>query len=197
MLGIFLDQETSGLDSLKHRVLEIAYTIVDLATGESLATYDAIIAQPQEVWAQRDPKSIAINGFRWDMLCTGKSEQQVREDIIATFKRVGIQRGKSVFICQNPSFDRVFFSQIIDPYAQERLFWPYHWLDFASMYWALEIQRCTQSKEPIPDELKLSKDSIAKAKQLPSEDRPHRAINGVRHLLLCYTSVVGFPGRAT
>ena len=39
----------------------------------------------------------------------------------------------------------------------------------------------------------LSKDKIAGAFALASEEKPHRARNGVNHLLLCYEAVVGFP----
>lgn len=193
MLGIFLDQETTGLDSSKHAVLEIACKIIDLATGVELATYDAIITHPKETWDARDPQSILVNGFTWEMVAGGKPEAQVGEEIKSLFKKVAIQRGKSVFICQNPSFDRPFFAKIIDPYQQEKLFWPYHWLDLASMYWALEIKKCRETHAPIPDELRLSKDTIAKALMLPPEKRPHRAMNGVDHMLVCYHKIVGFP----
>jgi oligoribonuclease len=193
MLGIFLDQETSGLDSSKQCVLEVAFRIIDLATGEQKAAYSSVIEQTEEAWKKRDTASITINGFTWEEVQLGKKVDEVAKEIRAIFKDVGIQRGKSVFICQNPSFDRAFFTQLIDTYTQERLFWPYHWLDFASMYWALEIEKCMRSHEPIPDELKLSKDMIAQRLNLPKEARPHRAMQGVDHLLLCYRHVVGFP----
>ncbi len=193
MLGIFLDQETTGLDSTRHKVLEIACIIVDLVTGEEKYAYDAIVQHPKSVWDSRDPLSIMINGFTWDELVDrGRSEERIAEEIKAIFKEVGIVRGKSVFICQNPSFDRPFFAQIIDPYAQERLFWPYHWLDLASMYWKQVVNHCIENKRAIPSEIKLSKDSIADAYKLPTESKPHRAMQGVRHLLLCYKHVVGF-----
>jgi oligoribonuclease len=193
MLGIFLDQETSGLDSSKHCVLEIAFRIIDLASGQEKAAYSAVISHTEEVWGMRDPVSITINGFAWEEVLAGKPEDAVAKEIRAIFKDVGIQRGKSVFICQNPSFDRAFFTQLIDTYTQEKLFWPYHWLDFASMYWALEIEKCMRTHQAIPDELKLSKDMIAQNLNLPKEARPHRAMQGVDHLLLCYKNVVGFP----
>ncbi|MDB6081691.1 MAG: putative exonuclease [Chlamydiia bacterium] len=193
MLGIFLDQETTGLDSHRHRVLDFACKIIDLSTGEELAAYDSVLSRSQEEWESRDPLSIEINGFTWEDTITGKVQEDVAEEIKKIFKKVKIQRGKSVFICQNPSFDRPFFAQIIDPYTQEKLFWPYHWLDLASMYWALEIKKCKELHSPIPDELRLSKDTIAAALNLPKEARPHKAMNGVNHLLLCYHTIVGFP----
>ena len=193
MLGIFLDQETTGLDCNRHCVLEIAFRVIDLANGEEKIRYSQVITHSPEIWEKRDPISITINRFTWEEVQVGKSESEVSKEVKACFKTVGIQRGKSVFICQNPSFDRAFFAKLIDPYTQEKLFWPYHWLDFASMYWALEIEKCKRSGGLIPDELKLSKDTIAQALKLPGEARPHRAMQGVDHLILCYRTAVGFP----
>lgn len=194
MLGIFLDQETTGLDSSRHRVLEIAFKVVDLTSGEEKASFASVVAQPQEVWEKADPMAIQVNGYTWEEVLKGRSEEVISQEIEALLQKVGITRGKAVFICQNPSFDRAFFSHFINVYRQEKLFWPYHWLDLASMFWALELQKCKESKSPIPGELQLSKDSIAKACSLPPENRPHRAMQGVEHLLLCYRAVVGFPG---
>ena len=40
--------------------------------------------------------------------------------------------------------------------------------------------------------MNLSKNAIAQRFQLPIEETPHSALNGVNHLLLCYRTVVGF-----
>lgn len=62
---------------------------------------------------------------------------------------------------------------------------PYHWLDLASMYWAKVIAK----KKQIPEELSISKDKIASVLGLPEESIPHRAVNGVNHLMLCYERI--------
>lgn len=192
MIGIFLDQETTGLDSTRHHVVEIAFRALDLATGQELCTYESVIQLRDEEWKAADPQSLNVNGMTFERMQAGKKKELVADEIKKMLKKIGVARGKAVFICQNPSFDRPFFAQLIAPYEQEKLFWPYHWLDLASMFWALEIQKCTGAT--IPDELKLSKDSIAKSLGLPGEARPHRAMGGVDHLLLCYKGCVGFPG---
>lgn len=193
MLGIFLDTETNGLNANKHKVIEIAYKILDVTTGELKAEFQTLIFQPPEIWKTSDLESLKINGFNWDEVKTGLQPSDAAERIKTTFKALEIKRGFSVFICQNPSFDRAFFSQLIDPDEQEKLEWPYHWLDLASMYWAESIRKA-QSKEALyPWETGLSKDRIATTFQLPVEKSPHRAMNGVDHLLLCYQAVVGFP----
>ena len=124
-----------------------------------------------------------------EQIKNGKKLQEVAKEIKQSFKICGIQRGKAVFICQNPSFDRAFFSEIIDTDIQEQLSWPYHWLDLASMYW----MKCLLERKLKPWETGVSKNNIAAAYNLPPEAAPHKAINGVDHLIVCYKAIVGFP----
>lgn len=189
MLGIFLDTETNGLDPFVHRILDIAYLIVDLSSGEIKAEYQSFVMQPESIWAKSNPDSLKINGFTYDMVKTGKSEKLVQMEILKSLKMAFIHRKDSVFICQNPSFDRVFFSQIVNSKIQEENQWPYHWLDLASMYWAIYLKE----HKKIEKFKSFSKDMIAQDLNLPPENSPHRAMQGARHLLLCYEHLVGFP----
>jgi oligoribonuclease len=188
VLGIFLDTETNGLNTKKHHILEIAYKIVDVLTGKVCESFETIIFHPYETWEKSDPESLKVNGFSWKDLKEGMAPEKVAEEIKQSFSQARIQRGQAVFICQNPSFDRAFFNQLIDADTQERLNWPYHWLDLASMYW----MKCFQTRTSLPWETGISKNAIAKAFGLPPETAPHKAMNGVDHLLLCYEKVVGF-----
>jgi len=192
VIGVFLDSETNGLNSQIHQIVEIAFKIVDLTTGKVVEDYQSLIAQSKELWEKSDKDSLGINGFTWEEVSKGKSKELVAKEIIEIFKRCGVIRKKAVFICQNPSFDRVFFSQIIDSDTQEGLNLPYHWLDLASMYWALSMKKAKEKKGPFPWETGFSKDLIASQYQLPGEEKPHRAMNGVAHLVQCYEAVVGF-----
>ena len=193
MLGVFLDTETSGLNPHKHKILELAYKIIDVKSGDLKHSFETIVFQPQDEWQKADPESLKINGFSWEQISQGTKADQLAETIIVTFKDWDIKKGSAVFICQNPSFDRAFFSQLIDPDIQEALGWPYHWLDLASMYWAENIRKGKNQLGPFPWETGVSKDRISSVYRLPPEDKPHRAMNGVNHLLLCYEAVVGFP----
>jgi DNA polymerase-3 subunit epsilon/oligoribonuclease len=197
MLGIFLDSETNGLNPQKHRLLEIAYKILDLSTGKLEQEYQSILSQTSKVWEQSDVKSLEINGFTKDLLSQGKKESIVAKEILDSFEALQIGRKNAIFICQNPSFDRIYFSQLIPFEKQDRLLWPYHWLDLASMYWATTIHSLKKNKKDLPTDLALSKDSIAAVYHLPSEEKPHRAMNGVNHLILCYEAIVGFPGKTS
>ncbi len=193
MLGIFLDTETNGLNPHRHRLLEIALKIVDLSTSELKAEFQSLVLLSPEEWQKSDPESLKVNGFTWEEVQKGVLPADVSSAIRELFAKQKIKRGEAVFICQNPSFDRAFFYQLIDPDLQEKLLWPYHWLDLASMYWAKSIEKGKNNPKLYPWETGFSKDRIAKALSLPGEEKPHRAMKGVDHLLLCYRSVVGFP----
>ncbi len=184
MIGIFLDTETNGLDCFKHRILEIAFTLIDLKTRETLFEYSSIVLQPLEVFDSSDPTSLYINGFTYEKVALGKEESTIASEIKKIFKDFKIRRETAVFICQNPSFDRSFFSQLIPSLVQEELKWPYHWLDFASMFFALQY-----AKEKEPWSIGFSKDKIAGHLQLPPENRPHHAKNGVNHLIACFNTL--------
>jgi oligoribonuclease len=186
MLGIFLDCETNGLNPLRHRVLEIAIKCVDLQTGKHFYQYSSIIYHPLNIWAKSNKKSLLINGFTYDEVKMSKKDEKiVADDIVNLFLENNTSRKNAVYICQNPSFDRLFFSQLISIEKQNELFWPYHWFDFASMFFSL-----TADKKNISS---FSKDSIAEYYGIEKEKKPHRAQNGVDHLLLCYETIIGFP----
>jgi oligoribonuclease len=191
MLGIFLDIESTGLDVTRHYTIDIAFKIIDLSTGELKATYTELVLPDPEAWENRDPVSMQINGYTLECLAQAKQASQVSEEIIRIFTEVGIERGRAVYICQNPSFDRAFFTKLVNIQIQEKNHWPYHWLDLASMHWAILLHKRLQEGLPIPEKDNLSKNEIARAYGLPPETDPHRAINGVNHLILCYQHVLG------
>lgn len=187
MLGIFLDTETNGLNPFLHKATEIAFKIIDIETGDLVDSYESIVFQSYEDWQKSDLTSLQINGFNWEQVSFGKNSAMISEEIQACFSKWKISRTNAVFICQNPSFDRAFFAQFINPTLQEEKLWPYHWLDLASMFWTVSLLKGGK-----PWESGLSKDKIAKAYDLPAENKPHRAMNGVDHLISCYKAVVGF-----
>lgn len=190
MKAIFLDIETTGLDARVHRPIDVAFKILDVTTHEEIGRFQSLIKWPKEVWEARDPVSTEINGYTWEDVEQGIVAEEAGELIKQEFARAGIERGKAMFLCQNPSFDRAYFNQLVPVYTQEKLNWPYHWLDFASMYWAKQVQQSLDRKKPLPEKISLSKNSIAQASGLPPEGSPHRAINGVNHLIQCYLTVL-------
>lgn len=185
MLGIFLDTEANGLDWQIHCMIEISFILLDLKTGAKVDSYSSLIQIEPEQWKRSDPVSLAFTGIKWEDLQKAKSRAEVKKEILAIFKKANISRKNAIFIGQNPSFDRVLLSSLISITEQEALKWPYIWLDLASMFFAKEATNNNI------DSLELSKDKIAKFYNLPPEDRPHRALRGVEHLIACYEVVVG------
>lgn len=190
MLAIFLDIETTGLDPKIHRVIDIGFKIIDFETGRIIDSYQNIVKQPIEEWKNHDPISLEINGYTFEAVQKGVSPEKVKEEIIELFTKYQIKRGHSLFICQNPAFDRVFFTQLVSIPIQEELKWPYHWLDLASMYWALQVKAFQAKGEALPSSIPLSKNKIAEVHGIPPEESPHLAINGVDHLIACYQAVL-------
>lgn len=188
MLLIFLDTETTGLNPDRHRTIEIAYKILDTASNRFLLSYETIVRQPLEVWAAADPESLKVNGFEWEQILEGKSERVVASEIMNDFNRLELGKKGGVFLCQNPSFDRVFFTQLIPTDLQTQSGWPYHWLDLASMYWSIQLSQDPDFPQKIK-ESDLSKNKIAERYGLSREASPHRAMNGVNHLFECYKAL--------
>jgi len=188
MKGIFLDTETNGLDWTKHQVLEIAIILVDLSNGKKIDEYASLIQISTHNWSKSDPESLKFTGITFDEVQMGKPKKLVQQELLHFFQSNGLKRGKALFICQNPSFDRIFFNSLIEVATQESLYFPYNWLDLASMFW------CNQVKKGYPiDQIGLSKDRIAHFFKIGPEKKPHRALAGVSHLIECYEKVVGFP----
>ena len=193
MFGIFLDTEANGLNPQKHRLIDIAYKIVDLTSGDEIDSYHSVIFQSEEIFEKSNLESLKINGFTYEDVKKGKAEKEILKDILKSFEKNKLTNDNSIFICQNPSFDRIFLTQIVDVETQNLLNWPYHWLDLASMFFAISIKNYESKNKFLPWDIGLSKDSIAAYFNLPDEKKPHKAKNGVDHLFLCYEHLIGFP----
>lgn len=185
---IFLDTETTGLNADKHRILEIAYKVIDARSNHVVLSYDAIVSQSADVWAEADPESLKINGFTWEQTLTGKTEKAVSSEIFNDLNRLNLGKEQAVFICQNPSFDRAFFNQLISPDIQDHNGWPYHWLDLASMYFGVQRSHNKDFAKELKESA-LSKNSIGKTYGLKPEAMPHRAMHGVDHLIACFEAL--------
>lgn len=188
MKAIFLDLETTGLDFDTHVVLDVGIVIADLCNMSCTHAYTACISCDADDWVRADPKALEVNGFNeenhWQL---AKKDYLVTDELIEFFSKHDVVKGKAFFICQNPSFDRPFFLQLMSQELMTELNLPYHWLDLASMFWMKEYAQF----EDIPQEISLSKDTIAKHLALPPEDKPHKALQGAMHLMKCYMWLTG------
>lgn len=198
MKAIFLDLETTGLDFDKHVVLDVGIVIVDLNDMSRTFAYTSCITCDANDWLLADKKALEVNGFseenNWQL---SKKDYEVTKELVQFFKKHDVEKGKAFFICQNPSFDRPFFLQLMSQELMHELNLPYHWLDLASMYW-MKYYACFH---PIPSahciipelayEVSLSKDTIAKHLGIPPEAKPHKALQGAMHLMKCYMWLTG------
>lgn len=196
MKAVFVDIETTGLDFISHVPLDVAVAIVDLNTHDEMHTYTSCITCDAKHWEWADPKALAVNGYSKDNFpLEAKPAWQVGSEIEKFLIKHEVVKGRAFFICQNPAFDRPFFLQLLSQYQMNEHNMPYHWLDLASMYWI----KYYGSFWPIPSldshykdlfyEISLSKDSIAASFGIAPEPKPHKALNGVEHLIKCYEAI--------
>jgi len=191
--AIALDTETTGLNASQNHVIEIALRILDTTSGVIVDSYESVVELSDLEWTQANPDSLRFNGFtKQEMLEKGKPREEIAARISDIFQKHEIRKGSDFFLCQNPTFDRPFFAQLISEEKQQQLGMPYHWLDLASMNFALETKKIV-NREIHPYFIRCGKDAIAQRQGLPPEEMPHRAMNGVDHMLLIYQNIVGFP----
>lgn len=189
MLIIFLDTETTGLDPAIHKILEIAFKVLDTKKDQLICSYSSLLCHHDDVWDKRDPSSFQINKLEKDFVNqNGKNSEVVSREILDLFSLYNVNKTTAVFLCQNPSMDRSFFSHLISPKIQHDNNIPYHWLDLASMFWGLEGALNENFCESTIN--LLSKDNIAQYLGLEKEKFPHRAYQGVEHLMFCYTKLI-------
>ena len=190
--AIILDTETTGLDASKAQIVEIAFKVVNTNSGECLASFQSVVALSEKEWNEADPGALKVNGFTWaDIQTRGRPRSDIAVDICSLFSQFKLSPQTAFFLCQNPAFDKAFFSHLCPPSVQKSCRFPYYWLDFASMNWALTVKDVVAGKL-LPFRIPFSKDGIAQHKGLPLEEFPHKAMNGVDHLLLLFTKIVGF-----
>ena len=196
MRGVFLDIETTGLDFVDHVPLDIGVVIVDLHNMSCIATYSSLVKCYSIQWDRADEKALEVNGFNIDNHFGSKESWEVGQEILSFFLEHDIVRGHAVFICQNPSFDRIFFDKLLPQQKMNKFNLPYHWLDLASMYWikAIDLSKPINGHSlPKHSSISLSKDTIASMLGIHPEGKPHKAIQGAQHLFECYRALINSP----
>ena len=190
--AIVLDTETTGLSAATHHVIEIAFRLVDLETGHRVAEYERVIHLTCDEWVWAAPGALAVNNFTWgEVMARGVPRDTVYQEIRAFFAAHELSGRTAFFLCQNPTFDRAFFAQLVPVDVQRVYRFPYHWYDLASMNWAIEARAIARGEQD-PYAIAASKDAIAAGHGIDAEASPHRAMNGVDHLLQIYEKIVGF-----
>jgi len=196
---VFLDIETTGLNPSRHDPIEIAMCIVDTKRCKDInssecniifsqntltcPTYTTCIKLDAGKWERADVAALNINGFNSECVWHGLELEEVSSCVYKFLMDNNIRKDNAVFICQNPSFDRMFFHKIIsyDTYLMENM--PSHWLDLGSLFLGSIINNYFYHGN---DFKIFSKDEIADEIGLAAEENPHKALNGVKHLIDCY-----------
>lgn len=190
MKGIFLDIETTGLDSKIHVPVDIAIIVVDMNNMSELLTYTTCITCEMKDLKKANKKALTLNGINPLCVWNGKGLRVVEGEILELFVKNNLNKSNSFFICQNPCFDRSFFSSIVPLARQDSFDFPYHWLDLASMFWSKVLVKELPSDSFFKNFSPLSKDFIASRLNIPLEPKPHIALNGANHLLACYRKLI-------
>lgn len=181
---IFIDIETNGLDYNVHVPIEIAMLIANQQQPHNIISYHTKIRCTKSQWNKSCQESLDVNKFTYANLLNCPTIQDTMENFTHIFRNNEINKHNSVFMCQNPSFDRPFFHKIISTDMCKKLNLPYHWLDLASMFWFKNTSKTCVGN------ISIKKDDIAKELGIPPEKKPHSAYDGAKHLMDCYNALV-------
>ena len=189
---VALDTETTGLDCQRNDPIEIALKVIGASTGKEYGSLTSVIRIDDQAWNRASPRALEVNNFTWQEIKErGETVEVVARKICDLFSGLQLSSSNAKFICQNPSFDRGFFDKIVPPEQQREAKMPYHWLGLESMYHSQRIAKLSRGE--VVSKVSYSKDAIARELDLAPEEKPHRAMNGVNHLLAIYRILVGYP----
>jgi len=120
---VFIDLETSGLDFLRHEILEIGCLVVDPQTLEVKKEFEVKV-KPESL-AKADPEALRMIGYS----ITGWRRAKSLKTALKELNRLA---PGGMFVGWNISFDRPFLEKA----AREKgiiLDFDYHWLDVMSI----------------------------------------------------------------
>lgn len=157
----FTDFEMSGLDPLRHEIVEFGVVVADASTLEIIGEMDKKVRMERPESA--DPESLVFLGYRDELWKDAISIREALEEYTA------LTRG-ALFAAWNTPYDWTF---LVETYRRAGVKNPldYHSLDVASI--AYEKLRLEQDFS-----IKLT--AMCKRLGIEKEPMPHRAINGAR-----------------
>ena len=155
------DVETTGLDAVKHEILEIGLVLVDQRTDEVIDTLN-IKVKPEHI-ETADPNALKINGYDPENWLNAVS-------LLEAMTLYSHKAKNAIFCSHNVTFDWSFIAAAFKKAGLKSTL-DYHRLDLFSLIWA-------KTKDSNIESFSLSK--VALFLGLPEEPLPHRAINGAR-----------------
>ncbi len=165
----FTDFEMTGLDPLRHEIIEFGVVVASADTLEILGEMNRKV-KPEHM-ETADPASLAFTGYRED----NWREAISLEEALGEYSLLVNER--AIFAAWNTPFD---WSFLVEAFRKKGIKNPlgYHTLDVCGV--AFEKLRADKTIET----LKLSK--ISTHLGIPKEPMPHRAINGARAVYEVY-----------
>ncbi len=157
----FTDVETTGLDEIKHEILEIGLVLVDQQTGEVIDTLNLKV-KPEHI-ETADETALKVNGY-------DAGDWRDAIPIIEAMALYGEKAKDAIFCSHNVTFDWSFIAAAFKKAGLKSTL-DYHRLDLFTLIWA-------KTKGSNIESFSLSK--VARFLGLPEEPLPHRAINGAR-----------------
>lgn len=154
------DIETSGLDALKHEILEIGVIIFDNKTFDVHGQFNFKI-KPERI-EDADPKALEVNGY---------DEKEWKEDGMTLFQALNFYAEATkgcTFMAHNATFDWSFLSVAFKK-ENIKCEMNYHRLDTLSMAWGML---------PHNKVFSWSLKTLCSYLGVPVEDKVHRALNG-------------------
>ena len=153
------DLETTGLDPLKHEIVEIGLVLVTQPELEIIDTFDIKI-KPENL-TLADPKALEINGYNHNEWLQASSLKEAMGIYLSKVKG-------TIFCAHNITFDLPFIKQACIKTNLD--FTPdYHCIDIPSLAWS-------KFRNSELEGLNLSK--LAEFMGLKPEPETHRAISG-------------------
>lgn len=124
---VFIDTETTGLNSRKHEVIEIAW-IVTTPDAETVIETFAGRMLPEHI-ETAEPRALEINGYTLEKWKAGPVS--ARGEVAAALHKATMN---SILVGHNVSFDEGFVSALMLKEAVVPA-WHYHKVDTAAMAW--------------------------------------------------------------
>lgn len=167
---IVIDVEATGIDEIKHSILSIGAIDFDNPSNqfyeECRAFDDAHVMD----------EALAINGFTAEQVFD--KNKQTDEDLVKHFIEWAKTVKEHTFAGQNPSFDRDFIHRAADRYHLDWSF-AFRTIDQHSVCFTHMVKRGI-----VPPILNgrsdLNSDKIMQYVGIPTEPRPHNALNGAK-----------------
>ena len=157
----FTDFEMSGLDALRHEIVEFGVVIADAETLEIISEMDKKVRMEHRENA--DPESLVFLGYRDELWKDAISIREALEEYSA------LTRG-ALFAAWNTPFDWTFLAEA---YKQNSIKNP---LDYHS----LDVAGIAYEKLRGESDFSFKLTSTCKRLGIEKEPMPHRAINGAR-----------------